>query len=410
MDAEQVALLKKCSEAHDFTEWNTWLEERRKDKYGFLPNLRAADLAGANFTGANLAGVDLYLANLTGANLRGVDLSQADLTGTHLGGVDLREANLRGANLYVADLSGANLNGVRLAETHHLQLAIFRWGRLSGADLRGASLIGTALDGANLSGADLRGADLRWAHLTGVDFTSTCLDDTDFSRATLGTLTVIQGREFYQPTVIANVDLRTVKGLETVQHFGPSTIGIDTLYKSGGNIPEVFLRGCGVPDIMVTFARSLVGKPIEFYSAFISYSSKDQEFAERLHADLQAKGVRVWFAPKDMPIGAPIVKEIDESIRLYDKLMVVLSENSLKSPWVDYELTLALDNEQRKGRTILFPIRIDDAVMHQPAGWAARLRTRHIGDFTRWKEHDEYQKAFAVLLRDLTAQGNEAVV
>ena len=34
--------------------------------------------------------------------------------------------------------------------------------------------------------------------------------------------------------------------------------------------------------------------------------------------------------------------------------------------------------------------------------WAAAIqRTRHIGDFTRWKEHDEYQKEFNRLLRDL---------
>ena len=51
---------------------------------------------------------------------------------------------------------------------------------------------------------------------------------------------------------------------------------------------------------------SLVGKPIEFYSCFISYSSKDQTFAERLHNDLPDKGVRCWFAPEDMTIGERI--------------------------------------------------------------------------------------------------------
>ena len=30
--------------------------------------------------------------------------------------------------------------------------------------------------------------------------------------------------------------------------------------------------------------------------------------------------------------------------------------------------------------------------------------TRHIGDFTRWKEHDTYQKAFDRLLRDLRVE------
>ena len=51
---------------------------------------------------------------------------------------------------------------------------------------------------------------------------------------------------------------------------------------------------------------------------------------------------------------------------------------------------------------VLFPIRIDDAVMETDVEWAARIRrTRHIGDFTRWKVHDTYRMAYERLLRDL---------
>jgi hypothetical protein len=35
---------------------------------------------------------------------------------------------------------------------------------------------------------------------------------------------------------------------------------------------------------------------------------------------------------------------------------------------------------------------------------ARQRRTRHIGDFTRWKEHDAYQKALDRLLRDLRVE------
>jgi hypothetical protein len=78
-----------------------------------------------------------------------------------------------------------------------------------------------------------------------------------------------------------------VKGLATVRHRGPSTIGIDTIYKSHGKIPLAFLRGAGVPDNFIEYMGSLTGKAFEFYSCFISYSTKDQEFADRLYADLQ---------------------------------------------------------------------------------------------------------------------------
>jgi TIR domain len=200
------------------------------------------------------------------------------------------------------------------------------------------------------------------------------------------------------------VDLSTAQGLEAVQHSGPSTIGIDTLYRSRGNIPEVFLRGAGVPDDMITYIKALVGCPFEFYSCFISYSSKDQEFAERLYADLHSKKVRCWFAPEDLKIGEKFRATIDEAIRVRDKLLLVLSTHSMTSEWVETEVETAFEEEQRRKTTILFPIRLDNSVTETHQAWAANIRrTRHIGDFRQWKDHDAYQKAFTQLLRDLKA-------
>jgi hypothetical protein len=73
-----------------------------------------------------------------------------------------------------------------------------------------------------------------------------------------------------------------------------------------GSLPLAFLRGCGLPDVLFVFLPSLLNQPIQFYSCFISYSTKDQEFAERLHADLQNKGVRPWFAPHQIQGGKKI--------------------------------------------------------------------------------------------------------
>jgi hypothetical protein len=52
------------------------------------------------------------------------------------------------------------------------------------------------------------------------------LSGTDFTGATIGRST------------FGDIDLSAVKGLDTVIHFGPSTIGIDTIYHSRGNMPE----------------------------------------------------------------------------------------------------------------------------------------------------------------------------
>ena len=86
------------------------------------------------------------------------------------------------------------------------------------------------------------------------------------------------------------------------------------------------------------YIGSLVDEPIEFYSCFISYSTKDQDFAERLHADLQAKGVRCWFAPHHIASGKKIHEQIDEAIRLHERLLLILSPASIESEWVKTRL------------------------------------------------------------------------
>src|SRR3954471_13630850 len=97
---------------------------------------------------------------------------------------------------------------------------------------------------------------------------------------------------------------------------------------------------------------------------------------------------------------------IDEAVRMYDKLLIVLSANSIESSWVEEETAAAFEKEQkRKPDTVLFPIRLDDAVMDADKAWAASLRrTRHIGDFRDWKDHDTYQSALQRILRDLKAE------
>src|SRR5260221_4260 len=256
--------------------WNRW---RQKDAQLDLDEragiylereLRVADLNGADLAGANLAG-----ANLGAADLRAANLS---------------EAALAAADLRVALLSKANLSRTRLTQAS-----------LSGADLSGATLRGTFLYEADLKGADLSEAYLRHTNLNRAN-----LSGADLTKAQLSA------------TIFAHVDLSEVKGLHSVSHDGPSEISVSSIYLSKGNIPDIFLRDTGLPDSFIDYIHSLTKKPLDFYSCFISYSSKDGNFVRRLHADLQNNGVRCWFAEKDLKIGEKIRPRIDESIHLSD--------------------------------------------------------------------------------------------
>jgi hypothetical protein len=207
-------------------------------------------------------------------------------------------------------------------------------------------------------------------------------------------------------TILGDIDLNEARGLETVRHEGPSTIGIDSIFLSKGNIPEIFLRGAGVPQgFIITYMKSLVVKPIEYYSCFISYSEDDGEFANRLHADLEAAKVRCWFAPKNSKIGDRFRPKIEEAIRSHDKLLLILSQNSVASKWVETEVETAFEIERKERRNVIFPIRLDNSVMETNEAWAAKIRRElDIGNFSDWKNHASYNMEFARLLHDLEAE------
>ena len=102
-----------------------------------------------------------------------------------------------------------------------------------------------------------------------------------------------------------------------------------------------------------------------------------------------------------MKIGDKIRQTLHDSIRLYDKLLLILSEHSVVSTWVESEVETTFDKERHSGKLVLFPIRLDDVVMNTDAAWASDVRKRHIGNFTQWKNHGAYQKAFNRLMKDL---------
>ena len=69
---------------------------------------------------------------------------------------------------------------------------------------------------------------------------------------------------------------------------------------------------------------------------------------------------------------------------------------------MQHEVLAAMAKEQGKEPWVLFPIRVDNAVMETSLPWANMIKqSRHIGDFSQWKDHDSYRQAFDKLLRDL---------
>jgi hypothetical protein len=318
-----------------------------------------------------------------------IDLVDANLNGADLLGANLFEANLSGASLQAATLSGARLIGANLVCT----------------DLVGVDFLGADLYGANLSGANLSEAGLVGAHLS-----RTNLIETNFSETKIGS------------TIFGTNDLNLAKELETAEHLAPSIIGTDTLQLSKGKIPESFLRGCGLTDWEIESAKlynpDLTNEEIikiqyriydlratqalQISPLFISYSHTDTVFVNQIDSSLTEKGVRFWRDIHDAKAGR-LETQIDRAIRQHPTVLLVLSENSLNSDWVQHEVRKARELEKELGRDALCPIALDDS--WKSSAWPARIMEQimeyNILDFSGWEDDSTFQSKFTKLLSGL---------
>jgi uncharacterized protein YjbI with pentapeptide repeats len=350
------------------------IREYRKSHEGWdRPfDLRDADLSGLLLARADLGGADLSGARLAGATLADCNLSQANLTEAVLTEAMLTRCRLREALLRGVDATGSRLQSCDL-----------RRANAEGSTFEKASLVGASLISGNWTGVNARATDLLRADLSFSRWRGSNLDGAAMSS-----------------TVMAATDLYGVLGLDSVAFDGPCPID-DSTIRTIDPLAQDFLRGCGLPDELIAFYASAAGAK-HFYTVFISYSTAQQGFADQIYASLQREGLRVWLATEDLKTGDRFRQVIYDAIHLHDKLLLVLSRESVASEWVEDEVNAALARERKEGRSILFPVTLDDSLWQTDRAWVRALSDRrHICDFTQWKDASCYRNALERLLRDL---------
>jgi hypothetical protein len=153
-----------------------------------------------------------------------------------------------------------------------------------------------------------------------------------------------------------------------------------------------------------------------FYSCFISYSTDDELFAQRLYKDLTRKGIRCWFAPHDILGGRTVLEQVVQAINEHDRVLLILSDSSMKSSWVRTEIEHARAKERAKSDVVLFPIALTP--YEKVRTWtqfnadigddnARRIREFYIPDFSNWNEQNAYSDAFSGLVKALRASEKE---
>ena len=341
-------------------------------------NLRMAELQGANLHSAHLSRSNLTHAIFTRANMAGCFLTRSNLSRS-----TLQSADLMGADLSSSDMTYANLEGANLSRTN-LTSADLTGANLNGANLRGATLSATILRQADLTGADLRGATIIKADLESAVFFETVLGITTF----------------------INCDLSRVMSLEFVRHTGPSTIGLDTLARSGGSIPRRFLQDAGVAAPLIEAQDPFNGVKRDFPSVLTIGSMGDEILARRLRDSLRAVQIPCWSIAVDDEPAIRSGETILAHTVYFDRLVLLCTESSLQSSQTRRYMTELAAGKGPESQRNITSLAADTLFDHSQDGLCARLKQGTVVDFRGWEDDGVFETALASLVNVLAGTGS----
>lgn len=96
------------------------------------------------------------------------------------------------------------------------------------------------------------------------------------------------------------------------------------------------------------------------YDIFLSHSSLDVEFTDKLHGLLEQAGFYVWYDEKKLIPNIQLLLGLSKYIDNSESFIVVLSRNSCNSMWVQDEFGYARELQNKKELNAIIPIVIDD--------------------------------------------------
>jgi uncharacterized protein YjbI with pentapeptide repeats len=384
----------------------------REEHPGENPDLVNCYMSHARIPMVDLHNCDMRDSDFMGAMLRRANLSGCYLNPAHLYRSDLREADLSRSLLNGANLRGANLAGANL-EQANLDAAILSGANLTGANLRRANLTRVNLNGTNLTDADLTEANFSGAALNRANLNGATLSETDFYEAVFNDASTV-GAKFAGAiigyTVFQNCDLSQAEDLDKVRHDAPSTVGIDTIIRSPGNIPESFLAGIGAPQEMMAILNSLDGSSALGGEYHISCAEADVPFAEGLRDNLRSQGIRSWVFAENFRGNALVDRrstseeeEIERWVRHYDKLIVVCSQAGLDCEAVRTDMTQAIGLQQSKDQWLVYLADPDGTLDNPTARSSRNLTYEHVIFDLRGQDGNtaEYQERLSKLSENL---------
>lgn len=110
------------------------------------------------------------------------------------------------------------------------------------------------------------------------------------------------------------------------------------------------------PEKTLSVIRQLLADAAANPRVALLYSSADRDFARRLAADLESRGIKVWIDEKNIRVGDNWPDKVERAIAESQWTVAVLPSEAEQSQWMDRELTLALKAERARERPLILPV------------------------------------------------------
>lgn len=130
--------------------------------------------------------------------------------------------------------------------------------------------------------------------------------------------------------------------------------------------------------------------------AFISYSSDDAKIASKLKNILNNNQINTWIAPDDIPVGSKYAKVINNAIKNCSCFVLLLSNKSQNSTWVEKELERAIHYEKP-----IIPIKLEDVTLNDE--FEFYISTDQIIDIRDFSENNPQILSLCLKIKACTA-------
>lgn len=342
-----------------------------------------------------------------------------------LRGLNLREEEFRGPRgrfYFDFDTALADYDGFDFSNTN-LKFADLSFCRFKDADFTNA-----LLQEAKCSNSDFSSCCFYSAKLNRTDFTDSKMDSASLEMSTLSQ-TILESVSLMRTdfsnsrlfrTVFGYVDMSQVIGLSSARFQLRCLVDLITVRLSETD-RDIFLKGAGYPDWAIEVNRlaeptntdsnnadvgndlvqKRIGQPIQIADLFLSHSHGDSAAVDAIQDELNSRGIRSWRYTHDATSG-PLERVVFDAManRI---VLLVLSENSVESDWVEYEARLARQFAKDQRRNVLCPIALDNA--WKTCSWPERLRTQieeyTILDFSSWENRTSFHAEIDRLIAGL---------